>query len=171
MGLPTHQNQRMNFLTTALAFLVFTLAVACSSSGEQTTTEAPPESEAEPAAPETPPAETTAMMEQGQTVYNQYCLACHQGDGKGVPGAFPPLNQTKWTEGDESQLITVILNGMQGPIEVKGESYNNVMPQHAFLSDEDIAAVLTYVRQSFGNDASEITTDKVAEVRASGESG
>lgn len=160
----------MKLLTSAVVLLVFTLVIACSSSGEQTTTETPPEAEAKPETSEAMSAEMTALMEQGKTVYSQYCLACHQGDGKGVPGAFPPLTQTEWTEGEESQLISVILNGMQGPIEVNGESYNNVMPQHAFLSDEDIAAVLTYVRQSFGNDASEITPAAVAEVRASNES-
>jgi mono/diheme cytochrome c family protein len=58
-----------------------------------------------------------------------------------------------------------VLNGLEGPIEVKGQSYNNVMPQHSFLGDEDIAKVLTFIRQNFGNTASEISTEEVQAVR------
>ena len=137
--------------------------MSCSSSSEQQAsseaTETPSKADA---------AAMTPVMEHGKKVYGQYCLACHQADGRGVPGNFPTLANTKWTEGEPSFLIPVILNGLQGPIEVKGESYNNAMAQHAFLSDEEIAAVLTYVRQSFGNNASEITPEQVAEIRASG---
>jgi mono/diheme cytochrome c family protein len=62
-------------------------------------------------------------------------------------------------------LIKVVLNGLEGPIEVKGQPYNNVMPQHSFLRDEDVARVLTYIRQSFGNKASTIQPEEVAKVR------
>ena len=139
--------------------------IACSSpSGGESASSAQsapdPESEATPAV-------QTQALEKGKTIYNQYCLACHQGDGNGVAGAFPPLTQTEWVAGDKATLVSVILNGMQGEITVKGETYNNAMPAHGFLSDEEIGAVLTYVRQSFGNDYSEITTEEVAEVRAS----
>ena len=147
-----------------LTLIALVLITACTSSeeGEQKaadTQDASTNPLAEAKAEEETAVAMTPVMEQGKSVYSQYCLACHQANGKGVPGAFPTLAQTKWTEGDAEMLVPVIINGMQGAIEVKGESYSSVMPQHGFLSDEDIAAVLTYVRQSFGNDAGEITTD------------
>jgi mono/diheme cytochrome c family protein len=64
-------------------------------------------------------------------------------------------------------LIQVVLNGLEGPIEVKGQSYNNAMPPHRFLQNEDVARVLTYIRQSFGNKASTIHPEEVAKVRRS----
>ena len=155
----------MNILKSFALTLWLGSLIACSSSGNQeetTTTATTTTSE-----PETTPAVQTQALEKGKTIYSQYCLACHQGDGNGVAGAFPPLTQTEWVAGDKATLIPVILNGMQGEITVKGEVYNNAMPAHGFLSDEEIGAVLTYVRQSFGNDYSEITAEDVAEVRAS----
>ena len=112
-------------------------------------------------------AEVTQQMEVGKTVYNQYCLACHQANGQGVPGAFPTLVQTEWVMGDNTRLITVVINGLQGEITVKGETYNSAMPQHGFLTDEQIAGVLTYVRNSFGNESPAISVAEVTEVRES----
>lgn len=105
----------------------------------------------------------------GPGVYNRYCITCHQTDGKGIPGAFPPIYESEWANGDPGRFIRLVLSGMQGPITVAGQVYNNVMTPHAFLSDEQIAAVMTYVRQSFGNDAPEILPADVAAVRASNE--
>lgn len=105
-------------------------------------------------------------IERGKTVYSTYCLACHQADGSGVPGLNPPLIKTKWVLGEKKQLITVILKGMDEPIEVNGEEYNNVMASHAFLKDQEVADVLNYVRNSFGNKASGITAADVKAVRA-----
>lgn len=115
-------------------------------------------------------AETTQLLATGETVYNQYCLACHQANGQGVPGAFPPLVQTEWVLGDNTRLITIVLQGLQGEITVNGETYNNIMAPHAFLTDEQVAGVLTYVRNSFGNEAEAISAEEVAEIRASIES-
>ena len=67
--------------------------------------------------------------------------------------------------GDPERLIEVVLKGLEGPIEVKGQSYNNVMPQHSFLKDEEVAEVLTHIRQNFGNKAEAINTQEVAAVR------
>ena len=154
-----------------IAFGIFMIGAvwACSSSGSQEGAEQ--SVAAEPEETETMPVEMTQMEDPGKAVYGQYCVACHQTDGKGMSGVFPPLTQTKWIEGDKTELISVILNGLQGAITVNGEEYNNVMPSHGFLSDEDIAAVLTYVRQSFGNSAGEITTAEVTQVRGSAGSG
>lgn len=101
----------------------------------------------------------------GKKVYDSVCLACHMADGSGVPGMHPPLIQTEWVNGDKERLIEITLNGMSGKIEVNGETYNSIMPPHSHLSDKQIADVLTYVRQSFGNNASEITVNEVQKVR------
>jgi mono/diheme cytochrome c family protein len=95
-----------------------------------------------------------------------YCAACHQRDGEGAPPRFPPVAVTDWVTGDKQRLISVIINGLEGPIVVRGETYNFPMPQHSFLSDEDVASVATFIRQNFGNDASEVTVEEVREFRS-----
>lgn len=102
----------------------------------------------------------------GQQIYEQYCLACHQVDGSGVPNLNPPLKQTDWVQGDKVRLINVILKGLQEPIEINGETYDNVMPAHDFLSDKEIADVLTFIRSNFGNKADAISAEEVKKVRA-----
>ena len=129
------------------------------SSAEQSTEQITP--------PATPPAEAppsdvdAALLATGETVYTQYCSACHQTDGNGVTGVFPPLTDPAWVEGDRTRLINIVLNGLQGSIEVNGQQYNQAMPPHNFLSDEQVAGVLTYVRNNFGNRADAITPEEV----------
>lgn len=101
----------------------------------------------------------------GGKIYTTFCVACHQTNGKGASGRFPPLNKTDWVVGDKSRLISLIINGLEGQIEVNGETYNGIMPQHSFLSDEEIAGVLTYIRTNFGNNASAVTTEEVKAIR------
>lgn len=108
-----------------------------------------------------------AGADPGARVYNTNCVTCHQPEGQGVAGIYPPLTQTEWVNGDEGRLIRLVLNGVRGPIEVNGVQYNNVMTPHGFLSDDQIAAVLTYVRSNFGNTAGPVAPDDVAAVRAS----
>lgn len=101
------------------------------------------------------------QMESGKKVYVKNCLVCHQADGGGVPGLNPPLGKTDWVTGDKKRLINVILKGLNDPIEVNGEEYANPMPPMNFLSDQEIADVLTYIRSSFGNKASAVTASEV----------
>lgn len=108
----------------------------------------------------------TGRMASGKTVYDTYCSACHMPNGKGAPGMNPPLTGTDWVLGDKERLIRVILNGLNEPVEIQGEIYQNIMASHAFLSDQQVADVLTYVRGSFGNDAGEIFPEEVARVRS-----
>lgn len=103
----------------------------------------------------------------GEQVYKQYCFACHQMDGNGVPGAFPPLRGTDWVNGEKDRLIKLVINGLEGPIEVNGQAFNSVMTPHGFLSDEQIAGVLTYVRSNFDNNSSAVTVEEVTKIRAS----
>jgi mono/diheme cytochrome c family protein len=75
------------------------------------------------------------------------------------------LVDASWVKGDKAKLINVVLNGLEGNIEVNGVGYNGVMPKHAFLTDEEIAVMLTYIRQQFGKMEDEITIDQVSEQR------
>lgn len=102
----------------------------------------------------------------GEKVYLTYCVGCHQRDGQGSPPRYPPLAGTDWVTGDKQRLITVILKGLQGPIEVRGEPFDDFMPQHGFLTDEAVAEVASYIRRSFGNNADAVTTEEVTAVRA-----
>lgn len=106
-----------------------------------------------------------ASIERGKTVYGNTCLACHQVNGSGVPGMNPPLKKTKYVLGDKKTLINIVLNGLDKEIVVNDETYNNVMPSFASLSDKEIADVLTYVRNSFGNKAAKVTEADVKKVR------
>jgi glucose/arabinose dehydrogenase/mono/diheme cytochrome c family protein len=106
-------------------------------------------------------------MAIGQKIYNQYCMACHQSNGMGASGRFPPLNGTDWVTGDKERLVHLILNGMEGAIEVNGEIYDGVMPQHSFLNDDQIADVLTYIRTHFDNQAGSVTAEEVENYRKS----
>ncbi|WP_158861121.1 PQQ-dependent sugar dehydrogenase [Lunatibacter salilacus] len=101
----------------------------------------------------------------GRILYNTYCTACHQGDGKGDNNRFPPLVDSEWVTGDEDRLIDIVLNGMQGDIEVNGKTYNGFMPGHDHLDNHSIASILTYVRKRFGNESSPISALKVEEIR------
>ena len=102
----------------------------------------------------------------GQLVYEQNCLSCHQAGGSGVPNLNPPLRGTDWVLGDKTRLINVLLKGLQGQ-EVEGDVYDNAMPAHDFLTDPQIADVLTYIRSNFGNKASAVTAEEVKAVRGS----
>ena len=112
------------------------------------------------------PAPSGTAADSGKVVYDTYCLACHQADGRGVPGQNPPLAKTDWVLGDKTRLIGVILNGLNDPVEIGGETYDNPMPAHDFLTDQQVADVLTYVRSHFGNQAPAIKPEDVKAVRA-----
>ena len=98
-------------------------------------------------------------------MYSLTCLACHQANGSGVPNLNPPLKQTNWVLGDKDSLITILLNGMNEEIEIDGEYFSNTMPSQAALKDEQIADVLTYIRNSFGNKADAVTAEEVKKLR------
>ena len=103
----------------------------------------------------------------GEEIYEDRCATCHQLDGAGVKGVFPPLAGARWVTGDKGRLIRIILHGMRGEVEVKGSTYNSAMPAWGnVLSDQEVAEVATYVRSHWSNHASEVSTNEVARVRA-----
>ena len=113
-----------------------------------------------------------ALFNKGKAIYARegYCNTCHQADGKGLPASgFPPLAGTNWVVGSQDRLIKLVLKGMYGPIEVQGKNYPGQVPMTPFgglLKDDEVAAVVTYIRNSFGNKASAITPARVTQVRA-----
>lgn len=108
---------------------------------------------------------TRAQM--GKKVFDTTCIACHQANGLGVPGQYPPLVGSEWATGSEERAIRIVLHGLNGPIAVKGVDFNNVMaPLGGALKDEQIANALSYVRAAWGNAAPEVSPEAVAKVRA-----
>lgn len=107
--------------------------------------------------------EPKPLGEVGAKVFRGQCAQCHQANGMGVPGSFPPLVDSPWVTGNEERLARILINGLNGPIEVKGETYNGNMP--AFgpnglnLKPRQIAGVLTYIRAEWGNAAPEVTEE------------
>jgi mono/diheme cytochrome c family protein len=103
----------------------------------------------------------------GQGVYTKTCQACHQANGMGLSGAFPPLRGSEWETGAPEQMVRIIMDGLQGPVTVAGKTFNGVMPAwRNQLSDADIAAVATYVRQWKPNNAPSVDAKLVVQVRA-----
>ena len=100
-----------------------------------------------------------------QQLYQKYCVACHQSDGGGVPRMTPPLFGTDYTTGDKKRLISILLKGLNEPIEVQDENYFSPMASFSYLSNKEIASILTYIRTHFGNNASAITESDVATIR------
>ena len=106
------------------------------------------------------------QMKRGLAVYSRTCIACHQPTGKGLAPVFPSIAGVPIVNGDATLPIKFILHGLMGPITVDGVTYNSMMPPVAGVSDQDVADVLTYVRQSFGNKSNPVTADQVKAVRA-----
>lgn len=104
-------------------------------------------------------------MEKGKRVYTQTCFACHQMNGEGMPGVFPPLAKSDFLMADKDRAIRSVTKGLAGPITVNGQKYDGVMPPVA-LNDEQVAQVLTYVRNEWGNTGDIVTVDEVRKVRA-----
>jgi mono/diheme cytochrome c family protein len=112
-----------------------------------------------------------ASIERGKPLYMQTCIACHQVTGMGLPPAFPPLGGAEYVTGSPRRMVAMMLKGMQGPLTVKGVTYNNIMlPLDTqfpiYKDDAKVADVANYVRNSFGNSVTEhVTPALVKEVR------
>ncbi len=121
---------------------------------------------AKPASAAAGPAAVIDPMVMGKEIFGA-CTQCHQADGKGVAGTYPPLVASDYVTGDERRLAAILVNGINGPFVVNGVTYNSEMPKwRDYFSDEEIAAVITYIRNSWGNKAPAVSKDTVAKVRA-----
>lgn len=110
------------------------------------------------------PSALDQSMERGKEVYQDLCMQCHLPTGKGVPGNFPPLAPSNWLTEKREASIHAVKYGLTGPIEVNGKPYNNIMAAQG-LSDEEVADVLNYIMNSWGNQQDTMVTAKeVSEV-------
>ena len=106
------------------------------------------------------------QLERGKIVYQKNCLTCHQVNGGGVPKMNPPLINAAFVKGDKKKLIQWVLLGSVEKVPIDGKYYSNNMPPQATLADQDIADVLTYIRNNFKNKAPAITAEDVKNTRA-----
>jgi len=130
----------------------------------------------ETAAPEqvvVPSATSTRTLEEriasGGKLYSAHCAACHQANGQGLAGAFPPLAESDYLTGGGTQAAAkAVLNGLAGPLTVNGKEYVSVMPNLSYLSDSEIADIVTFVFNSWGNPGGEMSAAEVAATRGGG---
>lgn len=147
-----------------LAFLLGTLifTTSCKNTKDSEETQAV---SAEMTEPEAKNSEKNSEYADGKAVYTQYCISCHQANGSGVPNLNPPLTETDYVLGDKQELIRIILNGSSAGLEVKGNTYANNMPAFDYLKDKEIANVLSYIRNDFGNSAEAVSVEDVQMAR------
>ncbi len=105
-------------------------------------------------------------LKDGKQVYMNTCFACHQAEGQGIPNAFPPLAKSDYLNADVKRAIDIVLNGKTGEITVNGQNYNSVMTKQT-LTDEEVADVMTYIYNSWDNNKTNVTINKVKEVKSS----
>lgn len=104
--------------------------------------------------------------QDGAAVFAANCVACHQTDGQGLPGLYPPLAGSEWVQGSPDRVVRVLLDGLQGVVEVRGAKFQSIMPAfRGLLSDDETAAVLSYVRDSWGNRAAAVAPATVHSIR------
>lgn len=104
------------------------------------------------------------QLEHGKQKYMETCFACHQAEGQGIAGAFPPLAKSDYLNADVKRAISSVIKGLSGEITVNGEVYNSIMPAQT-LSDEEVADILTYVYHSWGNNKTVVSEAQVKAAR------
>jgi mono/diheme cytochrome c family protein len=152
-------------ISGVLSLLVYSVKAQTKTTVKKTTT-ATKKTTTKPATSAASNAALQASVTRGKTVYDTYCLPCHQADGSGVPTMNPPLVKTSWVLGNKTILIEQVLKGSTGKVVIDGEKFHGAMPAQTQLTDEQIADVLTFVRNSFGNKASIVTPAEVKAIRS-----
>lgn len=107
------------------------------------------------------------QIKAGGALYNGACSVCHQANGLGLEGVFPPLAKSDFLAADKGRAMAVVLNGLTGPVAVNGKAYNSVMPPMSQLADDEVANILTFAGNSWGNNMGAFSAEQVAKVRAS----
>ena len=102
-----------------------------------------------------------AAKVDGKQLFSTKCAACHQATGLGVPGVFPPLAGSEWVVGDGKVLTNILLHGVNGELVVKGSTYKGAMPAWKAMNDDELAAVMSYIRGEWGNQAAPIKPETV----------
>ena len=107
------------------------------------------------------------QVKAGAALYNGTCSVCHQSNGTGIPNVFPPLAKSDYLNADKVRAIGAVLNGLSGPVTVNGAAYDSVMPPMSQLNDDEVANILTYILNSWGNSGGQVTAAEVGKVRSS----
>ena len=102
---------------------------------------------------------------KGEALYLVSCAACHQANGQGLEGIAPPLAGTRWASESEERLARIVLHGLRGSITVADKEYNLEMPAMGFFDDQDIAAILTYIRAAWGKPAESVSEETIGKIR------
>jgi nitrite reductase (NO-forming) len=110
-------------------------------------------------------------VKAGESLFAGTCATCHQPDGKGLPGVFPPLAGSDYLAKDPNKGIGIVLHGLNGKVTVNGRDYNSVMPPMTQLNDDAVANILTFVHNSWGNDGKQVSAEEVAKLRKAGGGG
>jgi nitrite reductase (NO-forming) / hydroxylamine reductase len=160
---PTIRHLHPRHATRIVVPLLAAFATATVAQTPATTTGSPQVHQAEVAAGAMPSA---ARMTAGAEVFKVACIACHQDTGLGLPGAFPPLAKSDFLLSDPARAVGVVVRGLQGEVTVNDQKFNSVMPAMTQLSDQQVADVLTYVLNSWGNKGGSIAVERVAAERA-----
>ena len=156
--------RKIGFVAAGLLFALSACSKGTTSSSSSSASAPQSSATASPAGSPMAVASPAAANAAGASVYNTNCSSCHQATGEGVAGAFPPLAGNPTVTGSAAKVIHIVKYGLKGAITVKGKSYNGMMPPWGTtLSNADIAAVISYVRSSWGNAATPVT---VADVKA-----
>ena len=151
-------------------FSVSLLATMLSSCGGEDNTASSEQSSATEATVENTEAEAApeaSLYAEGKTAYDKACLACHQADGTGITGAFPPLAGSDYLLEDKTRAIRQVMYGSEGEITVNGETFNGIMPPQS-LNDQEIKDVINYILNSWGNDGGEVSIEEVHALRVEG---
>jgi nitrite reductase (NO-forming)/hydroxylamine reductase len=160
--------KRLDFrpAVTAMLCALSLVFAACSQGGNDGAAQTrAPDSDTAVHQAETAAGAVDEILVKGEAVFNANCAACHQVDGTGLPGAFPPLAGSDFLVGNRDEVLATALFGRQGPITVNGNEYNGVMPSMGYLTDEDLAAAITYVFSSWGNAEAAVSVEEVASLR------
>ena len=108
------------------------------------------------------------QVQAGQALFTGTCSVCHQANGEGLPGVFPPLAKSDLLASDPKRAVAIVLKGLSGPVTVNGKEYNSVMPPMNQLNDDEVANIVTYVLNSWGNKGGQVSAAEVAKERAVG---
>ena len=155
-----HANRKKNYISlqgmrNLWLGLVCIIFFACNSGNNNTPVAKSPSKKASP----------KEVKVNGEMVYKKHCMECHQENGEGVPNIYPTLQNAEWVGADKDHLIEIIINGMTKAIVVDGIAYEDEMPKADYLTNKEIAAVLTYIRTSFAKVNDPISEVDVARTR------
>jgi len=154
---------KSTWLAASLAVFASLPLISCAEPDDQTQMAARPDTAVHQA--ETQAGKLDEVLVRGKAVFLSNCAACHQPEGTGLAGAFPPLAKSDFLLGERNKVLSVALFGLSGELTVNGQKYNGVMPSMGYLSDEDLAAVLSFVFSSWGNTGSAVSVEEVSALR------